>query len=188
MPQEQEKLLPDQKPYEQVILILRRHPVILLGIVFTFVISGFVPILVLGFIGRQLDSLPQLQNLITFSATLYYLFWTYGLFYELTDFFLDTWIVTDHRIIDIEQIGLFNRDVSETRLDKVQDVTVKVEGKLATFADFGTVIIQTAGTEQEFQFQQVPDPVFVKDSILHLADEFRSIHVEGVEVHEFPKV
>lgn len=176
----------DQKPYEDTVLVLRRHPLVLLGIVFTFVITGIIPILVLGFISNQLVTLPDVQNLFTFAATVFYLLWTYGLFYELTDFFLDVWIVTDHRIVDIQQNGLFNRDVSETRLDKVQDVTTKINGYLPTFFNYGNVIIQTAGTEREFEFQQVPDPVFVKDTILHLSDEFRSTHVDGIEVHEFP--
>jgi len=176
----------DQKPYENIILILRRHPLVLVSIVFAFVITGIIPILVLGFVSNLLPSLPEVQDLLTFASVVYYLLWTYGLFYELTDFFLDVWIVTDHRIVDIQQIGLFNRDVSETRLDKVQDVTTKITGYFPTFFNYGNVIIQTAGTEREFEFQQVPDPVFVKDTILYYSDQFRSTHIDGIEVHEFP--
>ena len=37
------------------------------------------------------------------------------------------WIITNDRILDIEQHGLFARTVSELRLHRVQDVTAEIK-------------------------------------------------------------
>ena len=122
--------------------------------------------------------------LAEFLLSLYILSVWYFLFKTLTDFYLDTWIVTDHRILEIHQLGLFKRDVSELRLSKIQDVNVKVEGLLPTFFNYGTVIIQTAGVIPEFKFEQIPNPQQAKDKILQLYDQFIKQHPNDQEIHE----
>lgn len=106
--------------------------------------------------------------LFIFSSSIYILFVWLRLFLLITDYYLDAWIITDKRIVDIVQSGLFKREVSECRLDRIQDVTTRVEGLMPTIFDFGDVHIQTAGKEKEFVFRQVPDPYGVKDLILDL--------------------
>src|SRR3989344_3817004 len=161
---------PSQKSYELVKLFLRRHWLVLL-----FIYFGFGIMISLGLIGFYLandflDLRGNILNLAEFILVLYFLFVWYFLFHALTDFYLDTWIVTDHRILEIHQLGLFKRDISELRLSKIQDVNVKIEGMLPTFFNYGDVIIQTAGVIPEFKFEQVPHPQYVKDKILQLYD------------------
>ena len=173
-----------QKSYEKVELFLRRHWLVLF-----FIYFGFAIMALLGFAGFYLaDSFFDLRGnnlyLAEFLLSLYVLSVWYFLFKTLTDFYLDTWIVTDHRILEIHQLGLFKRDVSELRLSKIQDVTVKVEGLLPTFFNYGTVIIQTAGVIPEFKFEQIPNPQQAKDKILQLYDQFIKQHPDDQEIHE----
>ena len=84
------------------------------------------------------------------------------------DYYLYVWIITSERIIDIEQKGLFNREISEFTLDKVQDITVKVPNMMATFLKYGDVIIQTAG-ESSFEIKQIPNFYEAKNLILDYA-------------------
>lgn len=175
---------PSQKPYERTRLFLRRHWLILF-----FIYLGFGLLTLFGFIGFYLtDNFFILEgnnlNLSLFLLSFYFLFIWYFLFKALTDFYLDTWIVTDHRILEIHQLGLFKRDISELRLSKIQDVNVKVKGILPTFLNYGEVIIQTAGVIPEFKFEQVPRPQQVKDEILRLYDQFVKQHPQDLEVHE----
>ncbi len=79
---------------------------------------------------------------------------------------MDVWIVTDQRIIDIEQLNLFNRVVSEFRLDRVQDITIKVNGLIATLLGFGDIHVQTAGEMEKFLIKNAPKPYEVKDRII----------------------
>lgn len=175
---------PSQKSYEKVELFLRRHWLVLFFIYFSFGI-----LILLGLLGFYLtDKFLILKgadlNLAVFLLSFYFLFIWYFLFKTLTDFYLDTWIVTDHRILEIHQLGLFKRDISELRLSKIQDVTVKVEGLLPTFFNYGAVIIQTAGEIPEFTFEQIPNPQQVKDKILQLYDQFIKQHPSDEETHE----
>ena len=94
---------------------------------------------------------------------------------------LNVWIVTDHRIIDSEQLGLFNRTVAELNIVKVQDVEVKVEGLIATFFNFGNVEIQTAGEDKNFLFKNVPNPIGVKDMIIRAQRHFLASHPNNIE-------
>ncbi len=178
------KVFINQKEYETVRILLRRHYLFLLAIFLMFGILALIPIFGYALLTRFITIQPAVQNLIFFFISVYYLFWIYGFFYSLADYLLDVWLVTDHRIVDMKQNGLFNQDIAETRLSNVQDVSVSIKGVLATLFSFGNVVIQTAGAKQVFEFQQIPNPVRVKDTILRLFDEFTRTHVGGTEIHE----
>lgn len=84
------------------------------------------------------------------------------------DYYFDVWIVTNKRIINIEQKGLFSREVSELELDRIQDVSAHVLGIIPTFLNYGDVLIQTAGEREKFIFKKVADPYAIKDLIMSL--------------------
>ena len=175
---------PSQKSYEKIELFLRRHWLVLF-----FIYFGFGALILFGFLGfYSANKFFILEgnsfNLALFLLNFYILLVWYFLFKALTDFYLDTWIVTDHRILEIHQLGLFKRDISELRLSKIQDVNVKVEGILPTFFNYGEVVIQTAGVIPEFKFEQVPNPQQIKDRILQLYSQFIKQHPGDAEIHE----
>lgn len=177
---------PSQKPYEKTELFLRRHKLILFFIYFGFGLLVLVGLAAFYFL-KDFLTLAFERNglaLAQFLLSVYSLIIWQVLFKRLADYYLDTWIVTDHRILEIHQIGLFKRDISELRLSKIQDVSVKIEGMIPTFFNYGNVIIQTAGVVQEFKFEEIPNPQKVKDEILRLHDEFLKGHPGGTEIHE----
>ncbi len=172
------------KSYEKIEFFLRRHWIILF---FHYLSAGFMMLIgiVIFFLADSFFVLTvKTYDLSLFLLSLYTLMVWQFLFRELTDFYLDTWIVTDHRVLEIHQLGLFKRDISELRLSKIQDVNVKVEGFLPTLFNYGHVIIQTAGTNPEFKFEQIPSPQKIKDQILHLYDRFNKEHPDDQEIHE----
>lgn len=85
------------------------------------------------------------------------------------DYYFDIWIITTHRIINIEQQGLFSRKVSELNYAKIQDVTTEVHGFIPTILNFGDVEVQTAGEEGNFVFRTVSDPYSIKNAIMQQA-------------------
>lgn len=77
-------------------------------------------------------------------------------------------IITNNHIVDVEQLGLFNKIVSTLRLDEIQDVSASISGPLQMYFKFGTVIIQTAGERENFVFDYVPNPYEIEQYILEL--------------------
>jgi hypothetical protein len=86
-------------------------------------------------------------------------------------YYLSMGIITDKRVIDIDQTSLFKREVNDMDISNVQDVNYKQVGFWGTIFDFGDVVIQTAGgaavsnspsTTVEkptgFVFDNVPNP------------------------------
>lgn len=81
------------------------------------------------------------------------------------DWHLDCLIVTTERVININQEGLFRHEVSEFRLERVQDVTIEIPHFLATVLGYGNLTIQTAG-EINFSIKEIPRLKEAKDMIL----------------------
>lgn len=50
------------------------------------------------------------------------------------------------------------KDVSTTKIDKIEDITSVTSGFMSSIFDYGTVIIQTAAAKQELMFENVPQP------------------------------
>jgi hypothetical protein len=64
------------------------------------------------------------------------------IFITWIDYYFDVWIITNERIINIEQKNLFIRTTSEVTLTRVQDVTATIGGFFPTLLDFGDVLVQ----------------------------------------------
>ena len=85
-----------------------------------------------------------------------------AIFILWTNYYLDYWVITDRRIIDVNQIGLFNREISSFRLDRIQDITIDVQGVLAHLLNYGDIHVQTAGEDHDFLIKGVPHPEKLK--------------------------
>ncbi len=89
------------------------------------------------------------------------------------DHHLDTWIVTNERLIDVEQKGFFHRDIATLRLRDIQDVNIETAGIFATLLGFGTIRVQTAAETPEFVLTNVAHPEHAKGRLLVLVDAAR---------------
>ncbi|HWQ99296.1 MAG TPA: PH domain-containing protein [Candidatus Methylomirabilis sp.] len=169
--------LPGGAADEENVFFLRPHWLVLLPI-----IAGFGVVLVLPFavwFGLQTMNpaffeTPGYETLYVLGASAFFLYAWLFLFQIFIDYFLDIWIVTTHRIIDIQQHGMFGRTTSELLLDRVQDVSSDVRGFIHTVFDYGNVHVQTAGERERFVFENVPHPVHVSKRILELAERRRT--------------
>ena len=96
-------------------------------------------------------------------------------FIILADYYLDIWVLTDKRVITIEQKGLFSRKMSEFELDKIQEVSVDISGFFPTLLDYGNVRVRTASENPDFIFKQIGSPNEVKDRIMTECDKCRGV-------------
>jgi len=155
-------------PDEKIIMELRKHWYVLLAEMSFIVLGAVGPLVVLVL------SEPWVKTNISPKTFLFGLFfyWLWllvlWLFFWLawTDYYLDVWIITDKRIIDVEQKGIFNREISTFYYEKVQDVTVEIKGFLPTLMGLGDIHVQTAGQGREFILHNAANPHTAKREII----------------------
>lgn len=180
--------LPNPQPNEQVVLLLRRHHVVFVLETFYIVLLFVLPIAIGLLVWNSFphifsdiqNSSPFFVFLVVMISMYYFSVWLLW-YYFFIDYYLDVWIVTSARIINIEQTGFFHRVISEQKLFRVQDVTSEVIGIIPTFLNYGTVYIQTAGEKQRFTFKQVPFPYKVREKIIHLIEQYKHSHPQEME-------
>ena len=161
-----------QKENEPILLVTHRH---WFDVAIQFVAIFFALCLLLLayiFLPLMIPSIQMLYSvLFNFLVTLFLmLLWAFS-FLIFIDYYFDVWIVTDRRIINVEQKGLFSRQVSELEHVRVQDVTTDVKGFFPTLLNYGDVFIQSAAEKERFQFESVPNPYAIKDLIMKLQKE-----------------
>lgn len=162
-----------KKEGEQVILFLHKHWFTIASKLFFVALGLFAPFLVLALAGQLLIA----YGLIPLFALLwacYYLYLWYTLFYILTMYAFDCWIVTNLRIIDSIQNGLFNMEESELNIANIQDVSYVVQGMTASMFDYGNVEIQTSAAQDKFIFCQIAHPQKVKDTIIDITTAYHA--------------
>ncbi|HLN18789.1 MAG TPA: PH domain-containing protein [Patescibacteria group bacterium] len=159
-----------QENNERVLLVLHRH--------WFDILSQFLLIISMLFLlFGSFIVLPRVFPNIINNINQTFFYFIENLFFMLTwmmlyliwvDYYFDVWIVTDNRIVNIEQKGLFSRTVSELELEKIQDITTDVKGVIPTFLNYGDLQVQTAAEEERFLFHNIPDPYEVKNLIMNL--------------------
>ncbi len=70
----------------------------------------------------------------------------------------NTLLVTSEKIAQILYKSLFDRKVSQLNINDVQDVTFSQVGIFARAFNYGTLVIETAGEQQNYTFTFAPNP------------------------------
>lgn len=179
--------LPNKMPGEKVIKIIRRDMFILFKKMLMFILLIILPYI---FFYLTVTMQPALLSgemslpLIVLGTSSYYLFCWLFFFFSFIDYYLDVWIITNRRIVDIEQQGFFSRTIAEHKLFRIQDVTSESHGIFPTLLKYGEVHIQTAGTKQRFNFNEVPHPHEIRDMIIKLVQKNRAHHMKENKLDE----
>lgn len=137
---------------ESVALVVRKHWFVFMRIISASLFAAVVPFGVwwlLSMTGLQLTTFI-LPGVVHYLASLWLLIIWIGLFIFWTEFYLDIWIITDRRIFNIQQVGLFRREATSCEIENVQDVVVKTTSLFQTLFHYGTVQIHTAGPTGEY--------------------------------------
>jgi len=110
-------------------------------------------------------------------------FWyliTFVFFYEkFLSWYFDFYLITNKRIIDISFHNLLNKHFAQTDISMIQDVSSSVKGFLATFFNFGDLLIQTAAEINQINFEKVPNPQKIIKLIKELQENEKSTQQGG---------
>lgn len=186
-------------PGEKIQKVVRKHWIIFFRNILSVIILLILPLLLLPFIpdsislSRFIPSEEEIivpitldANFLIFAFSAWALLLWMRIFWLWTDFYLDVWVVTNRRIIAVEQKGVFSRRVANLRLDFIQDVTFSVNGMIPTFFDYGSIEVQSAGEAREFLIEGVHHPEKLRDLLQQEQKEAKGggNTVDGVEFEE----
>jgi hypothetical protein len=150
---------------EKVDIVLRRH----------WIAFAFLAVYAFAWIFFSIILLVILWT-GTFSILVITAFWMYYslfLYVSWLNYELDVFILTNNRILCVEQKTFLNRAVGETTLDKVQEVSIETKWLLANLFDFGTLKILTSGSSPSFDMTYSPHPMTSSRYINNLVDRYR---------------
>lgn len=147
---------------EDILMVLREDIIILIFQVISFVVFFLIITLGKAVLSRFFDALGPGKYILDIVYHTFNILLLAGFLMRFHDYYLSVQIVTTQRIIDIAQNGLFGREVNELQFDKIEDVTHKQNGLLATIFNFGDVVVQTAASASSktsgFVFKNIPNP------------------------------
>lgn len=88
-------------------------------------------------------------------------------------------VLTNMHFIQITQSGLFGRTLSKLSLDELQDVRGTRKGVFGTIFNYGEILIETAGNEENFFFRPAPDPLNIAERINDTHEYYEQQRGEG---------
>lgn len=154
-----------QRSDEELLFIFRRHMVAMR--------KGFYSLL----IPLVITSIPPLiwsYNLELFLLPIGGLILGCILFsYHFILWYFTIYIVTNQRIRQVTQRGLFGKDVIELKLSKIQNISYNISGLSGELFKFGTIIIQTFVGDLVIHNVEHPDKIYNKlqDAINKVTEE-----------------
>jgi Bacterial PH domain len=167
--------LPDKvKSDEDLVLVVREDLVIIvtkaIGLFLVFLTMLAARAILLGYLDKGGIALFDVF-LFSINAILILIF---SIIFH--NYYLSIQIVTSERIIDVDQKGLFNREVNTLSIGNIEDVNYKKSGFWGTLLNFGNVVVQTAGSAGEsadgkvsgFVFENVPNPAYISTQVMSL--------------------
>lgn len=150
---------------EKILYIFRRAFITNLDWIFITLVLTLTPVvaniilLAAGGSARELIS-----PFFAFSLNIFWYLFVFGFaFQNFLNWFFNLYVITDKRIMDLDFVGLLHKNISETSLHNIEDVTSTVSGALKITFNYGNVFIQTAGENREFEFHDVANPSKVRD-------------------------
>lgn len=164
-----------QERKEKIIFLTRRH--LITNFKWALVTIGMI--LLPNIIFRLFPEVFSSFRFRTISLLVWYLLTFSYAFEQFLKWFFNVSIVTDERVVDIDFPTILYRDISSTKIDMIQDISVKMGGFTRSLFNYGDVYIQTAGEEREFVFEAIAQPERVIKILNQLILEEEQEKLEG---------
>lgn len=146
---------------EEVLMVFRRHPVVMR--------KGLIAVL----IGLLFGMIPSLIYPLRLG---YLLFAPLGMalggiffFFSWINWYYSVYIVTDQRLIQVNQRGFFKKSVVDISLSKILSINYEVSGMQETLLGFGTILVQTY--VGDLLMEHIHHPAQVQEHIVKIIKE-----------------
>ncbi len=145
------------RPNEKLVGMYRQTEMKLVKSVFFVFLLTFVPFYFLA----RYELLVEYKRLAFFWSGLVFLYFVRAYLLWL----LNVCVLTSSRVIKITYEGLFSKNVSETPLNRVSNISFTSKGIIANLFNIGNVKIEIFGSQQILQMPHVRNPAEVKDTV-----------------------
>lgn len=178
-----EKLFPNQNPDENVLHIYRRHWVFYVPSFIFALASALILFAVFYIVLKYVAGQTLGLQIATVGISVGLLLVIALMFYSFVDNYLDIFVITDERLIDIKQHGLFNHATNEIHMLDIENVTANTSGILGAYFKCGDLIVKTAEEGENILVTGIPDVARVARSITDL----HATYLRGrAETHQYP--
>lgn len=158
---------------EQEVVIVRRHPVGIISLYVLTIVGILAGLFLIGYIMPSLFSLNKTQTFtVSLAAVAVITLAALSLIIATIIYGMSKLVVTNKNITQVLQRGLFNKAISQLSMANVEDVTAIQKGIFATFFNYGTLKIETAGEQANFHFEYCPNPRVLAKQILEARERF----------------
>ncbi|HEV2340064.1 MAG TPA: PH domain-containing protein [Patescibacteria group bacterium] len=148
-----------QEDDETILLFLRRHIITNIPWIAMIIFFSLLPVLFLFGVAMSVPPFSFFpQSFVLVLITFYYLIVISIGFVNFITWYYNIMLLTTKRVIDIEFTDLVYKNVAETKISLVQDVSITQIGVIPALFDYGNVLIQTAGSAENFDFISIPKP------------------------------
>jgi hypothetical protein len=173
-------IFPGKRENEDVLTLISKHPVVYVKIVISFLIVIVLPIVI--FLAIWLNAFPLDQYyarglIVGIFASLVFLFGLLFTCLRWIDEEFDVFILTTDRLIDVTQISFFQRTVTSTPLEQIQDTTGIINGFFPSMFHYGNLLVQTAGSKDKdtnIFIDYISNPEAVARMILDASNQKRN--------------
>ncbi len=160
--------LADMSPWEKVEFVLRRH-----WIMYFYLFIRFLMALIVSSFALMVN-----HPLVHIFLILFWMwFWIY-IYIAWLNHELDLFVITNNRIVWVEQIAFLNRTVSECNLWQVQEVNSQTKWILSNILNYWLITIQTAWNTSNFEMDWAPNAMRSSRKILNIVDHYRDLERE----------
>ena len=159
-----------QREGEEVELVFRRHMnTTWRGVIWLIVwtLLGFVPTIIqwraLGGIEHNFSSLvkvPQEYPIVFYIWLGCFVVGAIGLLYTYILWHFSYYLVTNQRIRQVRQKGLFRKTVVDLGLDKIHSISYEVPGIMGGIFGYGTLLIQTQVGDMTISMVRQPEKTY----------------------------
>ena len=155
---------------ERIKYVIRKSVLLTFPLILATAFLFVVPILVPLIVSQVPKGAPAILDggSVLILTVLWYLF-VFGFFLQnVLNWFFNVLIITNKKIVDVDFVGILYKNISETTLDNIEDVTSNVAGAIGVTFNIGALYIQTAAEKREFEFGGVDDPSKIRDVLSDL--------------------
>lgn len=153
------------RPWEKVIMVLRRHWIVY--VLLSLVFSSWLLFTILTYSILWWNYITNIINII------FWMFFSVLMYIKWLDHELDMYVITNNRVIGIDQIGFLDRKKTECNLWQVQEVNARTKWVFANLLGYWTVTILTAWNTTNMVMDFAPNSMEEARKMLNIVDDYR---------------